>query len=118
MVSIASAFFPCTTLPSLTMPQEVALRLRSTIANSDGFFYTDLNGLQLVRRRTVSKLPLQGNFYPMPTTALLQDSTHRLSLLAAQPQGMASLKTGRPQVAIVTGCSASPRPCEIMIAYF
>ena len=74
--------------------QEVALRLCSSVANGDGVFYTDLNGLQLVRRKTVSKLPLQGNFYPMPTAALLQNSTHRLSLLAAQPHGVASLKPG------------------------
>ena len=72
------------------------MRLCSTVANSDQIFYTDLNGLQLVRRKTVDKLPLQGNFYPMPTTALLQDETHRLSLLAAQTHGVASLKTGEP----------------------
>ena len=70
------------------------MRLCSTVANSDQMFYTDLNGLQLVRRKTVDKLPLQGNFYPMPTTALLQDETHRLSLLAAQAHGVASLETG------------------------
>ena len=76
------------------MVQEVAMRLHSTVANSDGVFYTDLNGLQLVRRKTVSKLPLQGNFYPMPTMALVQDANHRLSLLGAQSQGVASLKQG------------------------
>ena len=72
------------------------MRLHSTVSNQDGVFYTDLNGLQLTRRKTVSKLPLQGNFYPMPTMALLQNSTHRLSLLAAQPHGVASLKSGNP----------------------
>lgn len=70
------------------------MRLRTTVTNSGGVFYTDLNGLQLVRRKTVAKLPLQGNFYPMPTMALLQNATHRLSLLAAQPHGVASLQTG------------------------
>ena len=74
------------------------MRLRSTVANSDGVFFTDLNGLQLVRRKTMAKLPLQGNFYPMPTMALLQDATHRLSLLAAQPQGVASLEPGEPHI--------------------
>lgn len=74
--------------------QEVAMRLHSTVTNSDGVFYTDLNGLQLVRRKTVTKLPLQGNFYPMPTMSFLQNSTHRLSLLSAQPHGVASLKSG------------------------
>lgn len=74
--------------------QEVAMRLHSSIANDDGVFYTDLNGLQLVRRKTVVKLPLQGNFYPMPTMALLQDSIHRLSILSAQSHGVASLEQG------------------------
>jgi alpha-mannosidase II len=70
------------------------MRLRSTVANGDRVFYTDLNGLQLVQRKMMDKLPLQGNFYPMPTTALLQDQTHRLSLLTAQAHGVASLETG------------------------
>ena len=72
------------------------MRLRSTVANGDRVFYTDLNGLQLVQRKMMDKLPLQGNFYPMPTTALLQDQTHRLSLLTAQAHGVASLETGEP----------------------
>ena len=76
--------------------QEVAMRLRSSVSSEDGVFYTDLNGLQLVRRKTMAKLPLQGNFYPMPTMALLQDSTHRLSVLGAQAQGVASLQPGTP----------------------
>ena len=76
------------------------MRLRSTVANSNGVFYTDLNGLQLVRRKTVDKLPLQGNFYPMPTMALVQDHTHRLSVLSAQAQGVASLQQGWLEVVL------------------
>ena len=77
--------------------QEVALRLCSSVSNDDRVFYTDLNGLQLVRRKTMAKLPLQGNFYPMPTMALVQDAHTRLSVLAAQPQGVASLKPGQSE---------------------
>jgi alpha-mannosidase II len=76
------------------MDKEVVMRLHSSISNDNGVFYTDLNGLQLVRRKTMSKLPLQGNVYPMPTMAFIQDSHHRLSVLGAQPQGVASLKQG------------------------
>ncbi|CAI8034350.1 Alpha-mannosidase 2x [Geodia barretti] len=76
------------------MDKEVVMRLRSSISNDNGVFYTDLNGLQLVRRKTMSKLPLQGNVYPMPTMAFIQDSHHRLSVLGAQPQGVAALKQG------------------------
>ena len=70
------------------------MRLRTSIANPEGVFYTDLNGLQLVRRRTVDKLPIQGNFYPMATSAVLQDGSTRLSLLSQQPLGVAALEQG------------------------
>ena len=70
------------------------MRLCTSIDNKDTVFYTDLNGFQLIRRRTYSKIPLQGNFYPMPTMAMLQDSNRRLTLLSAQPLGVAALKKG------------------------
>lgn len=70
------------------------MRLSTSIKSPSGVFYTDLNGLQLVRRKTVSKLPIQGNFYPMPTMAVLQNDTYRLSILSAQPLGVASLERG------------------------
>ena len=73
------------------------MRLLTSVKSPSGVFYTDLNGWQLVRRKTVSKLPIQGNFYPMPTMAVLQNETHRLSLLAAQPLGVASLEHGTAQ---------------------
>ena len=70
------------------------MRLRTSIANPEGIFYTDLNGLQLARRRTMDKLPIQGNFYPMATSAVLQDNSTRLSLLSQQPLGVAALEQG------------------------
>ncbi len=70
------------------------MRLETSIQNPEGVFYTDLNGLQLVRRRTVSKLPIQGNYYPMASQAVLQDRTLRVSLLSGQPQGVAALEQG------------------------
>ena len=70
------------------------MRIRSSIDNRDGTFYTDLNGFQLTRRKTYSKIPLQGNFYPMPTAAVLQDDNNRLTLCTRQPLGVGALEKG------------------------
>jgi alpha-mannosidase II len=71
---------------------ELAMHLTTGINNED--FVTDLNGFQLIRRKTLAKLPLQANYYPMPAVAFLEDDDHRLTLLAEQPLGVASLERG------------------------
>ena len=50
--------------------------------------------LQMQRRKTLDKLPMQANFYPMPATAFLQDEHHRFTILSAQSNGVASLSEG------------------------
>ena len=45
-------------------------------------------------RRHYMKLPLQANFYPMPSQAYIQDSHHRLTLHTAQALGVSSLENG------------------------
>lgn len=96
---------------------EVAMRLVSDV-KSDRAFYTDLNGiqvfrflrvlsfgpfpwctwLQMTRRVRWDKLPLQAQFYPMPTMAYIEDSSARLSLVGRQPLGAASLASGQLEV--------------------
>ncbi|CAM4820756.1 unnamed protein product [Rotaria magnacalcarata] len=78
---------------------ELALRLSTGIKNEREFF-TDLNGFQMIRRKTYDKLPLQGNVYPMPTMAYIEDDYMRLNILAGQPSGAACLKPGKNS----TGC--------------
>ncbi|XP_018518658.1 LOW QUALITY PROTEIN: alpha-mannosidase 2 [Lates calcarifer] len=73
--------------------RELAMRLVSNVANGNRF-YSDLNGFQMQQRRTLEKLPLQANFYPMTSASFLQDSSSRLSLLSAQSQAVASLRPG------------------------
>ncbi|CAF0800037.1 unnamed protein product [Rotaria sp. Silwood1] len=72
---------------------ELALQFSTGIKNDVNFF-TDLNGFQMIRRKTYDKLPLQGNVYPMPTMAYIEDDFMRLTILAGQPSGVACLKPG------------------------
>uniref|UniRef100_A0A1A7YVL4 Alpha-mannosidase n=1 Tax=Iconisemion striatum TaxID=60296 RepID=A0A1A7YVL4_9TELE len=77
--------------------KELAMRLVTSIQNGD-VFYTDLNGFQIQPRQHHQKLPLQANFYPMPSQAYIQDSHHRLTLHTAQALGVASLESGQLEV--------------------
>jgi hypothetical protein len=44
------------------------------------------------RRRNLSKIPLGGNVYPMPSAAFLEDGTHRLTLSTHSAMGAAGLE--------------------------
>nr|XP_006627077.1 PREDICTED: alpha-mannosidase 2 [Lepisosteus oculatus]XP_015193543.1 PREDICTED: alpha-mannosidase 2 [Lepisosteus oculatus] len=77
--------------------REIAMRITSDL-NSSNRFYTDLNGYQIQPRRTMTKLPLQANFYPMTTMTYIQDDTIRMTLHSAQSLGVASLKPGQLEV--------------------
>ncbi|CAI9573351.1 unnamed protein product, partial [Staurois parvus] len=77
--------------------REIAMRISSDI-NSQNRFYSDLNGYQIQPRQTLNKLPLQANVYPMSTMAYIQDIFNRLTLHAAQPLGIASLRNGQLEV--------------------
>lgn len=55
---------------------------------------------QMTRRKRYSKLPLQANFYPMPSALYIEDDDTRLTLLSAQPQGAAALKEGQVEVSV------------------
>ncbi|XP_040914399.1 alpha-mannosidase 2 isoform X2 [Toxotes jaculatrix] len=79
--------------------RELVMRLVTDVANGNRF-YSDLNGFQMQQRRTLAKLPLQANFYPMSSSSFLQDSTSRLSLLSAQSQAVASLRPGELEVVL------------------
>ncbi|XP_050690604.1 alpha-mannosidase 2x-like [Eriocheir sinensis] len=76
---------------------ELAMRVSSDL-DSGNTFFTDLNGFQITKRLRYDKLPLQGNYYPIPSQAFIQDTHTRLTILAAQPVGGASLKPGQMEV--------------------
>ena len=52
--------------------QEVAMRV-STDVDSGEEFFTDLNGFHVIRRKRLAKIPLQANYYPVPSMIYLQD---------------------------------------------
>ncbi|CAF1114091.1 unnamed protein product [Adineta ricciae] len=82
-------------LTHLTMNKDIELGIRlSTGIKNGAEFFTDLNGFQMIRRKTYEKLPLQGNVYPMPTMAYIEDDSMRFTVLAGQPSGVACLKPG------------------------
>ena len=73
--------------------QELIMRINSGVQSGD-LFFTDLNGFQMVKRKRYAKLPLQANYYPIPSMSYIQDDTSRLTLISRTPLGGSSLKSG------------------------
>ena len=51
--------------------------------------------VQMQRRQTYDKLPLQANVYPMPAAMFLQDADTRFSVLTAQALGVFVMQPGQ-----------------------
>lgn len=79
---------------SKTLNFELVMRLSTNINSKDEFF-TDLNGYQVIRRNRFKKLPIQANYYPMPTMMYIEDKETRLSIATSSPIGCASLREGQ-----------------------
>ncbi|XP_053387159.1 alpha-mannosidase 2x-like [Mercenaria mercenaria] len=77
---------------------EIAVRIHTDVQNKDNEFYTDLNGFQMQKHTTYDKLTVQGNVYPMPTMAFIEDDKHRFSILSANSLGFSNLKPGMMDV--------------------
>ncbi|KAL4220597.1 Alpha-mannosidase 2 [Mactra antiquata] len=76
---------------------EVILRLQTDVKNGDKF-YTDQNGFQFMGRQNRPNDPLESNYYPVTTMAILEDNSKRISLHCRQPHGGASLREGHLEV--------------------
>ncbi|KAF5280266.1 hypothetical protein FQR65_LT03074 [Abscondita terminalis] len=76
---------------------EIAMRF-STNINSSNEFFTDSNGFQLLRRIRFEKLPLQANYYPMPTMAFIEDKNTRMTIVSGSPLGCSSLRQGELEI--------------------
>ena len=73
-------------------PVECILHLRAAAPSSPPL------SLQMQKRKYYSKLTLQGNVYPMPTMAYLQDEGRRFSVMSSQSSGAANLVKGEWEV--------------------
>jgi alpha-mannosidase II len=73
--------------------EELVVRFKTDIENGNTF-YSDLNGLYYHRRHQRDQLPLQGNFFPMPSVGMIEDSMTRLSVHSNRALGVAALKPG------------------------
>ncbi|XP_063991521.1 alpha-mannosidase 2 [Diachasmimorpha longicaudata] len=82
---------------SETQNFELAMRLDTDISSGDEFF-TDLNGLNMIRRQRFPKLPTQANYYPLPAAGYIEDRRVRLSVLTGQPLGAASMASGQFEI--------------------
>lgn len=76
---------------------EIVMRFNTNIDNEQ-VFYTDLNGLTFAKRERFAKLPLQANYYPIPTGIMIEDDATRLTLLTGQPLGGSSLSPGEVEI--------------------
>ncbi|KAI6218663.1 Alpha-mannosidase [Aphelenchoides fujianensis] len=80
---------------------ELALRFEAAdLTTEDEQFFTDSNGLQMVRRKRVAHLPLAGHFHPMAAAALLEANGRRFSLVARQAAAVGSVRVGRLDVVL------------------
>nr|XP_039268766.1 alpha-mannosidase 2-like [Styela clava] len=80
--------------------KELSMRITAPdVANDENSFFTDLNGFQMQKRKTrLDKIPIQANFYPMPTMAFIQNEKARLTVLTGQPRGVASLVSSQLEI--------------------
>jgi len=77
--------------------KEISMRVSSNVGSGNVFF-TDLNGFQMIKRKRYAKLPIQANFYPLPSMGYIQDEKTRLSLISGQPLGGTSAASGQLEV--------------------
>ncbi|XP_070493438.1 alpha-mannosidase 2-like [Chironomus tepperi] len=96
---------------------ELIMKVKTSINNSkngEPEFFTDENGFQWQPRRKVSKLGIEGNYYPITTSMFIQDDSMRLTLMTTHAQGATSFQKGELEVMLDrrTGYDDSRGMCE------
>ncbi|KAL7025189.1 hypothetical protein ACKWTF_013382 [Chironomus riparius] len=80
---------------------EIFMRMKTSIENEkETEFFTDLNGFQWQRRKKVSKIGVDGNYYPITIGAFIQDKRMRMTFLTSHAQGATSPNEGELEVMV------------------
>ncbi|CAO1425015.1 unnamed protein product [Diamesa hyperborea] len=87
-------------MPPKNRETEMFMRLQTSIENGETNpeFFGDLNGFQWQRRVKVPQIGVEGNYFPITTSAFIQDDKMRLTLMTTHAQGAASLEAGQLEV--------------------
>lgn len=54
----------------------------------------------MIKRQRFTKIPVQGNYYPLAAGGYIQDDHVRMTILTGQPLGAASLSSGQFEVGL------------------
>lgn len=89
--------------------REIVTRFDTNI-ESNGVFYTDANGREILKRRRdhrdtwpVNMLEkIAGNYYPVTTKIAIEDANHRMAILTDRSQGGSSLYDGSIELMVST----------------
>lgn len=85
--------------PPKNRETEMFMRFNTAIENGEEpEFYSDLNGFQWQPRKKVAEIGIEGNYFPITTSAFIQDKQMRLTLITTHAQGAASLEPGQLEV--------------------
>lgn len=85
--------------PPKNRETEMFMRFITSIENGDDpEFFSDLNGFQWQPRKKVQQIGIEGNYFPITTSAFIQDSQMRLTIMTTHAQGAASLEPGQLEV--------------------
>lgn len=80
---------------------ELFMRIVTDIENGElPEFYSDLNGFQYQRRVKVPSIGVEGNYFPITSSAFIQDDKLRMTLLTTHAQGAASLEPGHLELMV------------------
>ncbi|KAF8371416.1 hypothetical protein PRIPAC_77845 [Pristionchus pacificus] len=67
---------------------------------NDGQFFTDANGMYMMKRTYNEQKPFDANVFPAASTTFMQDKLNRFSVHLGQPNGVVGSKNGKLQILV------------------